>query len=69
MPESGLDEETSAEVNAGISISAALNQVGAAIGYIRGMTCTLRGIVVRDLNQILQPGDEVVFRVGSKERG
>ena len=70
MPESSLDEELSAEVNAGISIQQALNQVGAAIGYVRAMSCTVNGIVVRNLaERLLQPGEEVVFRHAAKERG
>jgi molybdopterin converting factor small subunit len=69
QPLSELDHNQEITVAAGVTVREVIDRYGADLGYTRDYVASINGTSIRDYNTVLQNGDQLVFRVGSKERG
>jgi len=69
QPTGDLDDPVTLSVDAGLTINQVINAYGGVLGYTTRHVATVDGLAVRDYATVLQNGQELVFRVGSKERG
>jgi hypothetical protein len=67
--ESDLDSDFTRQLPAGTSIAQIIDEVGPTFGYSADMIPVLNNVAIYDRNTVVQEGDTLLFRVGTKERG